>query len=93
VDKLDLRMLEADVAHPGWRCAGEIAGKSLSGDAAEVIIDGITTHPMEARAKGMVNAWPIWRASSWQRCRAALRAGDDPREGRLIHPTSIEGPD
>src|SRR5260370_31156753 len=57
VDKLDLRMLGADVAYTlDGGAPGEICWETFSGDAAEVIIDGITTHPMEARAKGVVKA-------------------------------------
>src|SRR5437667_13839 len=57
VDKLDLRMLGADVAYTlDGGPPGEICWETFSGDAAEVIIDGITTHTMEAKAKGMVNA-------------------------------------
>ena len=55
VDKLDLRMLGADVAYTlDGGPPGEICWETFSGDAAEVIIDGITTHTMEAKAKGMV---------------------------------------
>ena len=57
VDKLDLRMLGADAAYTlDGGAPGEICWETFSGDAAEVIIDGITTHTMEAKAKGMVNA-------------------------------------
>src|ERR1041385_1315534 len=57
VDKLDLRELGADVAYTlDGGAPGEICWETFSGDAAEVIIDGVTTHTMEARAKGMVNA-------------------------------------
>src|SRR6266508_1535362 len=51
VDKLDLRMLGADVAYTlDGGPPGEICWETFSGDAAEVIIDGITTHTMEAKA-------------------------------------------
>jgi tripeptide aminopeptidase len=57
VSKLDLRMLGADVAYTlDGGAPGEICWETFSGDSGEVTIDGITTHTMEARAKGMVNA-------------------------------------
>jgi tripeptide aminopeptidase len=57
VDKLDLRMLGADVAYTlDGGPPGEICWETFSGDGGEVIIDGVTTHTMEAKAKGMVNA-------------------------------------
>ena len=55
VSKLDLRMLGADVAYTlDGGAPGEICWETFSGDSGEVTIDGITTHTMEARAKGMV---------------------------------------
>src|SRR5262245_48980084 len=57
VNKLDLRMLGRSEGYTlDGGAPGEICWETFSGDAAEVIIDGITTHTMEARAKGMVNA-------------------------------------
>ena len=81
VDKLDLRMLGADVAYTlDGGPPGEICWETFSGDAAEVIIDGITTHTMEAKAKGMVNA-AIWPANFWQRCRANAARRRQPTDG------------
>lgn len=92
VDKLDLHALGADVAYTlDGGAPGEICWETFSGDAAEVIIDGITTHTMEAKAKGMVNAaylaGKLLAALPRERC--APETTQD-REG-FIHPTSIEG--
>ena len=92
VNKLDLRMLGADVGYTldGGE-PGEICWETFSGDAAEVIIDGITTHTMEAKAKGMVNAaylaGKLLAALPRERCAPETTEG---REG-FIHPMSVEG--
>jgi tripeptide aminopeptidase len=92
VNKLDLQMLGADVGYTlDGGPPGEICWETFSGDAAEVIIDGVTTHTMEARAKGMVNA--VYLAgkllAGLPRERFAPETTEE-REG-FIHPTSIEG--
>ena len=92
VDKLDLRILGADAAYTlDGGAPGEICWETFSGDAAEVTIDGITTHTMEARAKGMVNAaylaGKLLAALPRERCAPETTEG---REG-FIHPTSVEG--
>ncbi|MEO5717464.1 MAG: peptidase T [Chthoniobacterales bacterium] len=92
VDKLDLRTLGADVAYTlDGGAPGEICWETFSGDAAEVTIDGITTHPMEARAKGMVNA--VYLAGKLLAALPRERCAPETTEGRegFIHPTSIEG--
>ena len=93
VDKLDLRMLGADVAYTlDGGAPGEICWETFSGDAAEVIIDGITTHPMEARAKGMVNA--IYLAGKLLAALPRERCAPETTDGRdgFIHPTKCRGP-
>jgi tripeptide aminopeptidase len=92
VEKLDLAMLGADAAYTlDGGAPGEISWETFSADAAEVTIDGISTHPMEARAKGMVNAayiaGKLLAALPRERC-APETTGD--REG-FIHPTRVEG--
>ena len=92
VNKLDLRMLGADAAYTlDGGAPGEICWETFSGDAAEVIIDGISTHTMEARAKGMVNAaylaGKLLAALPRERCAPETTEG---REG-FIHPTRVEG--
>src|SRR3989440_1804291 len=92
VGKLDLRMLGADVAYTlDGGPPGEICWETFSGDAAEVIIDGITTHTMEAKAKGMVNAaylaGKLLAALPRERCAPETTDG---RDG-FIHPIHVEG--
>jgi tripeptide aminopeptidase len=92
VEKLDLKELGADFAYTlDGGAPGEISWETFSGDAAEVTIQGVSTHPMEARAKGMVNA-----AHLAGRLLASLpreRCAPETTEGRLgfIHPTRVEG--
>lgn len=92
VDKPDLRMLGAEVAYTlDGGPPGEICWETFSGDAAEVIIDGITTHTMEAKAKGMVNAaylaGKLLAALPRERCAPETTDG---RDG-FIHPIHVEG--
>ncbi len=94
MDKLDLRMLGADVAYTlDGGAPGEICWETFSGDAAEVIIDGITTHTMEARAKGMVNAAYLAGKLLAALPRERLRAGDNRGQGRLHSPDQCGRPD
>ncbi len=92
VNKLDLQTLGADVGYTlDGGAPGEICWETFSGDAAEVIIDGITTHTMEAKAKGMVNAaylaGKLLAGLPRERCAPETTEG---REG-FIHPISMEG--
>ena len=92
VDKLDLEMLGAEAAYTlDGGSPGEISWETFSGDAAEVTIQGVSTHPMEARAKGMVNAaclaGKLLGALPRERCAPETTGG---REG-LIHPTRVDG--
>jgi tripeptide aminopeptidase len=92
VSKLDLRMLGADVAYTlDGGAPGEICWETFSGDSGEVIIDGITTHTMEARAKGMVNA--VYLAGKLLAALPRERCAPETTEGRqgFIHPISVEG--
>jgi tripeptide aminopeptidase len=92
VNKLDLRTLGADVAYTlDGGAPGEICWETFSGDAGEVIIDGITTHTMEARAKGMVNA--VYLAGKLLAALPRERCAPETTEGRegFIHPIRIEG--
>lgn len=92
VDKLDLAMLGAEAAYTlDGGAPGEISWETFSADAAEVTINGLSTHPMEARAKGMVNAaylaGKLLAALPRERCAPETTGG---REG-FIHPTRVEG--
>ena len=92
VNKLDLRMLGADVAYTlDGGPPGEICWETFSGDAAEVIIDGITTHTMEAKAKGMVNA--AYLAGKLLAALPRERYAPETTDGRdgFIHPIHVEG--
>ena len=92
VDKLDLRTLGADVAYTlDGGAPGEICWETFSGDAAEVVIDGVTTHTMEAKAKGMVNA--VYLAGKLLAALPREHCAPETTEGRegFIHPTSLEG--
>jgi tripeptide aminopeptidase len=92
VDKLDLKELGADVAYTlDGGPPGEICWETFCADAAEVTIEGISTHTMEAKAKGMVNAAHLagkfLAALPRERCAPETTAG---REG-FIHPNRLEG--
>ena len=92
VNKLDLKMLGADVGYTlDGGAPGEICWETFSGDSAKVIIDGITTHTMEARAKGMVNA--AYLAGKLLAGLPRERCAPETTEGRdgFIHPISMEG--
>ncbi|HEU0207403.1 MAG TPA: peptidase T [Candidatus Udaeobacter sp.] len=92
VDKLNLQMLGADFGYTlDGGPPGEICWETFSGDAAEVIIDGVTTHTMEARAKGMVNA--VYVAGKLLSALPRERCAPETTEARegFIHPTSVEG--
>jgi tripeptide aminopeptidase len=92
VDKLDSRDLAADVAYTlDGHAPGELCWETFSADGATVTFEGVSTHPGEAKSKGMVNALHL--AAKFltmlprERCAPETTAG---REG-FIHPTRIEG--
>jgi len=92
VDHLDLRELGAQAAYTlDGGAPGEICWETFSADAAEITIEGVSTHPMEARAKGMVNAahlaGKLLASLPRERCAPETTGG---REG-FIHPTRVEG--
>ena len=92
VDKFDLAILGAEAAYTlDGGSPGEISWETFSADAAEITIKGISTHPMEARAKGMVNAaylaGKLLAALPRERCAPETTGG---REG-FIHPTCVDG--
>ena len=92
VERLDLAQLGADIAYTlDGGAPGEICWETFSADAAEVTIDGVTTHTMEARGKGMINAavlaGKLLSLLPRERCAPESTFG---REG-FIHPTRVEG--
>jgi tripeptide aminopeptidase len=92
VEKLDLALLAAEAAYTlDGGAPGEISWETFSADAAEITIQGISTHPMEAKAKGMVNAaclaGKLLAALPRERCAPETTEG---RQG-FIHPTRVEG--
>lgn len=92
VDKLELKELGADVAYTlDGGAPGELAWETFSADAADVTIEGVSTHPMEARAKGMVNA--AYLAGKLLAGLPRERCAPETTEGRngFIHPTRVEG--
>ena len=92
VNRLDLKELKADFAYTlDGSGLGEISWETFSADAATVTIEGVSIHPGEAKAKGMVNAAHLAARllTSLPREHCAPETTAD-REG-FIHPTHIEG--
>jgi tripeptide aminopeptidase len=92
VEKLDLDMLGADAAYTlDGGPPGEISWETFSADAAEVTIEGVSTHPSEARAKGLVNA--VYLAGKFLAALPRERCAPETTEGRqgFIHPTQVDG--
>jgi tripeptide aminopeptidase len=92
VDKLDLKELDADFAYTlDGGSPGEICWETFSADGAEVRIEGVSTHPGEAHAKGMVNALQLaarlLASLPRERCAPETTSG---RQG-FIHPVRMEG--
>lgn len=92
VERLALDELRADVAYTlDGGSPGEICWETFSADGARVTIEGVATHTMEAKAKGMVNALHLAAkllvALPRERCAPESTSG---REG-FIHPMRMEG--
>jgi tripeptide aminopeptidase len=92
VEKLDLDELGANVAYTlDGEHPGEVVWETFSADEASVVIEGVSTHPGDARKHGMVNAVQVAA-----RLLAALPRENfspettDGRQGYL-HPSRIEG--
>jgi tripeptide aminopeptidase len=92
VDKLDVKELDVRAAYTvDGHLPGEICWETFSADLATVTLEGVSTHPGEANAKGMVNAVHLAGKflSSLPRERCAP---ETTREGEgFIHPNHIEG--
>ncbi len=92
VDKLDLAKLGADVAYTlDGHTPGELCWETFSGDEARVTIEGVSTHPGEAKAKGMVNALHL--AGKLLAALPREHSSPETTEGRegFIHPVHFEG--
>ena len=92
VDKLDLNELGANVAYTlDGHLPGEICWETFSADAAEILIEGVSTHPGEANSKGMVNA--VHLASKFLAALPREHCAPETTDGGegFIHPTRIEG--
>jgi tripeptide aminopeptidase len=92
VAKLDLKELDAKLAYTlDGSAPGEICWETFSGDAATVVIEGVSTHPGEAKAKGMISALQLaarlLTTLPREHCAPETTNG---REG-FIHPLRIEG--
>ena len=92
VEKLDLQQLSANVAYTlDGQAPGEICWQTFSGDAATVLIEGVSTHPGEAKSKGMLSAIQLaaklLAALPRDHCAPETTSGT---EG-FIHPTRLEG--
>lgn len=92
VDRLELSEFNADVAYTlDGPSPGILCWETFSADGAMVTIEGVSTHPGDARAKGMVNAAVL--AAKFltglprERCAPETTSG---RQG-FIHPTRVEG--
>jgi tripeptide aminopeptidase len=92
VEKLDLRELNARVAYTlDGHEPGQICAETFSADKATIIIKGVSTHPGDAKAKGMVNAVHLagkfLAALPREHCAPETTCG---REG-FIHPLEVAG--
>ena len=92
VDRLDLAELAADVAYTlDGHAPGEVCWETFSADQATVTIQGVSTHPGEAHAKGMVNALTL--AAKLLACLPRERCAPETTSGRdgFVHPVHIDG--
>jgi tripeptide aminopeptidase len=92
VERLDLRDLNANVAYTlDGQSVGELCWGTFSGDAASVVIEGVSTHPGEAKSKGMVSAIQLAAklitALPREHCAPETTSGT---EG-FIHPIRVQG--
>jgi len=92
VENLDLSEFGANAAYTlDGESPGEVAWETFSGDSAVVTIEGVSTHPGDAKKKGMVNALHL----AGKLLSALPREGMSPetteqRQG-YIHPTRLNG--
>jgi tripeptide aminopeptidase len=92
VEKLDFDELDSEAAYTlDGQGLGELCWETFSGDAALVCIEGVSTHPGQAKEKGMLSALVLAAklVAALPRDHCAPETTDG-REG-YIHPTRIEG--
>lgn len=92
VDKLDLDELGAHVAYTlDGENPGEVVWETFSGDTATVSIQGVSTHPGEARKRRMVNA--VHLAGKLLAALPREFTSPETSDQRMpyIHPAGIEG--
>jgi tripeptide aminopeptidase len=92
VDKLDLDQLGAQAAYTlDGENPGEVVWETFSADQATVVIEGIATHPGEAKTQGMLNALHL--AAKLLVALPREFTAPETTEGRqgYIHPSRIDG--
>jgi tripeptide aminopeptidase len=92
VDALDLRQLGADVAYTlDGENPGEVNWETFSGDGAVLTIEGVSTHPGEARKYRMVSA--LMLAARLLATLPVENQSAETTEGRegYMHATHMEG--
>ncbi len=92
VEHLDLDQLGAQAAYTlDGENPGEVVWETFSGDQATVTIEGIATHPGEAKRQGMLNALHL--AGKLLAALPREFTAPETTEGRegYIHPTRIDG--
>jgi tripeptide aminopeptidase len=92
VDLLNLDELGANVAYTlDGENPGEVVWETFSADTATITIEGVSTHPGEAKRYGMVNA--VHLAAKLLAAMPRENLSPETTEGRqgYIHPARIEG--
>ena len=92
VDNLDLDELGADVAYTlDGASAGEVTWETFSASAAVVTIEGVSTHPGDAKNHGMVNAVHLAARLLAALPRENLAPESTENRQGYIHPYRIHG--
>jgi len=91
VEKLDLRELNANVAYSlDGSAPGEVCWQNFSADLATILIEGVSTHPGEAKSKGMLSALQL--AARLLMALPREHSAPETTSGTegFIHPTRLE---
>lgn len=92
VQHLDLNDLAANVAYTiDGGAVGEVAWETFSADEAVVTIDGVSTHPGDAKKKGMVNAVHLAAKLLAALPREDLAPESTEKRQGYVHPNRIQG--